>query len=241
MLKVDGLFYDTATGQLIAGLNYYEDLLKDESGLDDNQLNYVREKIAELKESQTNLGYEFIGKITANQIQLLRQLYGDDAVTNLTVGQTWTGEENIFTSHPELAANRRAGASARLKNATDTLISAIADIATGVEVDAQELANAFADTGLEISVGTLADILSGKYGDPLQTINDKYKATLESAGVPKEEINKLLAELSIRIVETVADAIDSGIGLLAKGITEGLGNEDLTSLRNLAKAQGINE
>ena len=241
LLKVDGLFYDTATGQLIAGLNYYEDLLKDESGLDDNQLNYVREKIAELKESQTNLGYEFIGKITANQIQLLRQLYGDDAVTNLTVGQTWTGEENIFTSHPELAANRRAGASARLKNATDTLISAIADIATGVEVDAQELANAFADTGLEISVGTLADILSGKYGDPLQTINDKYKATLESAGVPKEEINKLLAELSIRIVETVADAIDSGIGLLAKGITEGLGNEDLTSLRNLAKAQGINE
>lgn len=241
LLKVDGLFYDTATGQLIAGLNYYEDLLKDESGLDDNQLNYVREKIAELKESQTNLGYEFIGKITANQIQLLRQLYGDDAVTNLTVGQTWTGEENIFTSHPELAANRRAGASARLKNATDTLISAIADIATGVEVDAQELANAFADTGLEISVGTLADILSGKYGDPLQTINDKYKATLESAGVPKEEIDKLLAELSIHIVETVADAIDSGIGLLAKGITEGLGNEDLTSLRNLAKAQGINE
>lgn len=242
LLKIDGLFYDTATGQLIAGLDYYEELLKDESGLDDNQLNYVREKRAELKESQTNLGYEFIGKITTSQIQLLRQLYGDDAVANLVAGdQTWTGEEDIFVGHPELATNRRAGMSARLKNATNTLISAIADIATGVEVDAQELANAFADTGLEISVGNLADILSGKYGDPLEKIQAAYKAALESAGVPKEELNKLLAELSIRIVETIADAIDSGISLLAKGITEGLGSEDLTSLRNLAKAQGIDE
>lgn len=242
LLKIDGLFYDTATGQLIAGLDYYEELLKDESGLDDNQLNYVREKIVELEESQTNLGYEFIGKITTSQIQLLRQLYGDDAVANLVAGhQTWTGEEDIFVNHPELAANRRAGTSARLKNATNTLISAIADIATGVEVDAQELADAFADTGLKISVGNLADILSGKYGDPLEKIQAEYKAALESAGVPEEEVNKLLAELSIRIVETVADAIDSGISLLAKGITEGLGNEDLTSLRNLAKAQGIDE
>lgn len=242
LLKIDGLFYDTATGQLIAGLDYYEELLKDESGLDDNQLNYVREKRAELKESQTNLGYEFIGKITTSQIQLLRQLYGDDAVANLVAGdQTWTGEEDIFVGHPELATNRRAGMSARLKNATNTLISAIADIATGVEVDAQELANAFADTGLEISVGNLADILSGKYGDPLEKIQAAYKAALESAGVPKEELNKLLAELSIHIVETIADAIDSGISLLAKGITEGLGSEDLTSLRNLAKAQGIDE
>lgn len=242
LLKIDGLFYDTATGQLIAGLDYYEELLKDESGLDDNQLNYVREKIVELEESQTNLGYEFIGKITTSQIQLLRQLYGDDAVANLVAGhQTWTGEEDIFVNHPELAANRRAGTSARLKNATNTLISAIADIATGVEVDAQELADAFADTGLKISVGNLADILSGKYGDPLEKIQVEYKAALESAGVPEEEVNKLLAELSIRIVETVADAIDSGISLLAKGITEGLGNEDLTSLRNLAKAQGIDE
>ena len=242
LLKIDGLFYDTATGQLIAGLDYYEELLKDESGLDDNQLNYVREKRAELKESQTNLGYEFIGKITTSQIQLLRQLYGDDAVANLVAGgQTWTGEEDIFASHPELAVNRRAGMSAKLKNATTSLISAIADIATGVEVDAQELADAFADTGLKISVGNLADILSGKYGDPLEKIQAEYKAALESAGVPKEEVNKLLAELSIRIVETIADAIDSGISLLAKGITEGLGNEDLTSLRNLAKAQGIDE
>lgn len=242
LLKIDGLFYDTATGQLIAGLDYYEELLKDESGLDDNQLNYVREKRAELKESQMNLGYEFIGKITTSQIQLLRQLYGDDAVANLVAGdQTWTGEEDIFVGHPELATNRRAGMSARLKNATNTLISAIADIATGVEVDAQELANAFADTGLEISVGNLADILSGKYGDPLEKIQAAYKAALESAGVPKEELNKLLAELSIHIVETIADAIDSGISLLAKGITEGLGSEDLTSLRNLAKAQGIDE
>lgn len=240
LLKETGLFYDTATGSLIAGLKYYENIANDET-LDANQRNYVSEKIAELKEQQTNLGYEFIGKITANQIQLLRQLYGDKAVADLAVGQTWTGNEAIFGGQPDLKANRQAGADAKLKNATDTLISAITNIATGVEVDAQELANAFVDTGLEVSVGELADILSGKDGDPLEVIQAKYQTALENAGISGEEFNKRLSELSIRIVEAIADAIDGGISLLAKGITEGLGTEDLASLRNLAKAQGIEE
>lgn len=63
LLKIDGLFYDTATGQLIAGLDYYEELLKDESGLDDNQLNYVREKLSNSKNRKRILVMSLLGKL----------------------------------------------------------------------------------------------------------------------------------------------------------------------------------
>lgn len=180
------------------------------------------------------------GKVTADQISKL-SAYGIDT-TLIKVGDEWNKAiEHIGDAQAKSIA-KAAQAYSREEMKTK-LSSGLQDIFTSIVSGEEVAANDIADLvesalGRSLNSGE-RDAIERELKESPQLLMEQLKAiitySLQSQGVDEEEIQKILTELTITVVETISTAIEDGVSLLAKGITDGISQSELKQLSNLFK------
>lgn len=237
-LKAAGLYYDKFTGDIVAGLQYYQSIIDDPSQSEDVK-NQARGYLNEIKNGREELAKSLTGKITSSQIESLRQL--DQDVSKLTIGGTWTSE--------------------LIDGLTDATVKAIAkgsfayskaSTAKSVASDMESLLTAMAE-GSEVAVNDLVDIwetLTDK------TATDENRAAMEQAMAGgwqsvaaylqtvitnagySNELAKAVGDIFDAIIDAIRTGAKSGISALKNGASGTLSRADIT---DLAKRSGVSE
>ena len=180
------------------------------------------------------------GKVTADQVFKLSTYRID--TTLIKVGDEWNKViEQIGDEQAESIA-KAAQAYSREEMKTK-LSSGLQDIFTSIVSGEEVAANDVADL-VESALGRFLnsserDAIERELKESPQLLMDQLKAiitaSLRSQGVDEEEIQKILTELTITVVETISTAIEDGVSLLTKGITDGISQSELKQLSNLFK------
>lgn len=180
------------------------------------------------------------GKVTADQISKL-STYGIDT-TLIKVGDEWNKAIEYIGDEQAKSIAKAAQAYSREAN-TKQWSSDLKEIVTSITSGAETAANDIADFVESINGRPLNDIERNTIEDKLKNAPQKLLTdlqnmlanSLQSQGVDEEEIQKILTELTITVVETISTAIEDGVSLLAKGITDGISQSELKQLSNLFK------
>lgn len=180
------------------------------------------------------------GKVTADQISKL-STYGIDT-TLIKVGDEWNKAIEHIGDEQVKSIAKAAQAYSREVN-TKQWSSDLKEIVTSITSGAETAANDIADFVESINGRPLNDIERNTIEDKLKNapqklltdLQDMLANSLRSQGVDEEEIQKILTELTITVVETISTAIEDGVSLLAKGITDGISQSELKQLSNLFK------
>lgn len=181
------------------------------------------------------------GKVTADQISKL-STYGIDDTTLIKVGDEWNKAIEHIGDEQAKSIAKAAQAYSREEMKTK-LSSGLQDIFTSIVSGEEVAANDVADL-VESALGrslnsSERDAIERELKESPQLLMDQLKAiitaSLRSQGVDEEEIQKILTELTITVVETISTAIEDGVSLLAKGITDGISQSELKQLSNLFK------
>lgn len=180
------------------------------------------------------------GKVTAEQISKL-SAYGIDT-TLIKVGDEWNKAIEYIGDEQAKSIAKAAQAYSREEMKTK-LSSGLQDIFTSIVSGEEVAANDVADLvesalGRSLNSGE-RDAIERELKESPQLLMEQLKAiitsSLRSQGVDEEEIQKILTELTITVVETISTAIEDGVSLLAKGITDGISQSELKQLSNLFK------
>lgn len=180
------------------------------------------------------------GKVTADQISKL-STYGIDT-TLIKVGDEWNKAIEYIGNERVESIAKAAQAYSREEMKTK-LSSGLQDIFTSVVSGEEVAANDIADLvesalGRSLNSGE-RDAIEKELKESPQLLMDHLEAiitaSLRSQGVDGEEIQKILTELTITVVETISTAIEDGVSLLAKGITDGISQSELKQLSNFFK------
>lgn len=180
------------------------------------------------------------GKVTADQISKL-STYGIDT-TLIKVGDEWNKAIEYIGDEQAKSIAKAAQAYSREEMKTK-LSSGLQDIFTSIVSGEEVAANDLADL-VESALGRSLhsgerDAIERELKESPQLLMEQLKAiitaSLRSQGVDEEEIQKILTELTITVVETISTAIEDGVSLLAKGITDGISQSELKQLSNLFK------
>lgn len=183
---------------------------------------------------------DLTGKVTADQISKLTA-YGIDT-TLIKVGDEWNKAIEYIGDEQAKSIAKAAQAYSREEMKTK-LSSGLQDIFTSIVSGEEVAANDIADLvesalGRSLNSGE-RDAIERELKESPQLLMEQLKAiitaSLRSQGVDEEEIQKILTELTITVVETISTAIEDGISLLAKGITDGVSQSELKQLSNLFK------
>ena len=180
------------------------------------------------------------GKVTADQISKL-STYGIDT-TLIKVGDEWNkaiehiGDEQAKSIAKAAQAYSREEMKTKLSSGLQDIFTSIV---SGEEVAANDLAD-LVESALGRSLNSSErDAIERELKESPQLLMEQLKAiitaSLRSQGVDEEEIQKILTELTITVVETISTAIEDGVSLLAKGITDGISQSELKQLSNLFK------
>ncbi len=180
------------------------------------------------------------GKVTADQISKL-STYGIDT-TLIKVGDEWNkvieqiGDEQAESIAKAAQAYSREEMKTKLSSDLQDIFTSIV---SGEEVAANDVADLVESAlGRSLNSGERDAIERGLKESP-QLLMEQLKAiitaSLRSQGVDEEEIQRILTELTITVVETISTAIEDGVSLLAKGITDGISQSELKQLSNFFK------
>ena len=183
---------------------------------------------------------DLTGKVTADQISKL-STYGIDT-TLIKVGDEWNkvieqiGDEQAESIAKAAQAYSREEMKTKLSSGLQDIFTAIV---SGEEVAANDVADLVESAlGRSLNSGE-RDAIERELKESPQLLMEQLKAiitgSLRSQGVDEEEIQKILTELTITVVETISTAIEDGVSLLAKGITDGISQSELKQLSNLFK------
>ena len=192
--------------------------------------------VEEFYDYATNL----TGKVTADQISKL-STYGIDT-TLIEVGDEWNkaieyiGNERAKSIAKAAQAYSREEMKAKLSSGLQDIFTSIV---SGEEVAANDVADLVESAlGRSLSSGE-RDAIERELKESPQLLMNHLQAiitgSLRSQGVDEEEIQKILTELTITVVETISTAIEDGVSLLAKGITDGISQSELKQLSNFFK------
>lgn len=183
---------------------------------------------------------DLTGKVTADQISKLTA-YGIDT-TLIKVGDEWNKAIEYIGDEKAKSIAKAAQAYSREEMKTK-LSSGLQDIFTSIVSGEEVAANDIADLvesalGRSLNSGE-RDAIERELKESPQLLMEQLKAiitaSLRSQGVDEEEIQKILTELTITVVETISTAIEDGVSLLAKGITDGISQSELKQLSNFFK------
>jgi hypothetical protein len=180
------------------------------------------------------------GKVTADQISKL-STYGIDT-TLIKVGDEWNktiehiGDAQVKSIAKAAQAYSREEMKTKLSSGLQDIFTSIV---SGEEVAANDVADLVESAlGRSLNSGE-RDAIERELKESPQLLMEQLKAiitaSLRSQGVDEEEIQRILAELTITVVETISTAIEDGVSLLAKGITDGISQSELKQLSNLFK------
>lgn len=180
------------------------------------------------------------GKVTADQVSKL-STYGIDT-TLIKVGDEWNkaiehiGDEQVESIAKAAQAYSREEMKTKLSSGLQDIFTSIV---SGEEVAANDVADLVESAlGRSLNSGE-RDAIERELKESPQLLMEQLKAiitsSLRSQGVDEEEIQKILTELTITVVETISTAIEDGVSLLAKGITDGISQSELKQLSNLFK------
>lgn len=233
-----GLIYDNMTDTLTKGREYLEKQLATSD--DEEYKTNIRKQIDQMQLETEEYAKNLIGKVTQEQIDQL-DIYGIDT-TLIKVGDEWNKAiEHIGDAQAKSIA-KAAQAYSREEMKTK-LSSGLQDIFTSIVSGEEVAANDVADLvesalGRSLNSGE-RDAIERELKESPQLLMEQLKAiitgSLRSQGVDEEEIQKILTELTITVVETISTAIEDGVSLLAKGITDGISQSELKQLSNLFK------
>lgn len=180
------------------------------------------------------------GKVTADQVSKL-STYSINT-TLIKVGDEWNKAIEYIGDEQAKSIAKAAQAYSREEMKTK-LSSGLQDIFTSIVFGEEVAANDVADLvesalGRSLNSGE-RDAIERELKESPQLLMEQLKAiitySLQSQGVDEEEIQKILTELTITVVETISTAIEDGVSLLAKGITDGISQSELKQLSNLFK------
>lgn len=183
---------------------------------------------------------DLTGKVTADQISKL-STYGIDT-TLIKVGDEWNKAIEYIGNERAKSIAKAAQAYSREEMKTK-LSSGLQDIFTSIVSGEEVAANDVADL-VESALGhslnsAERDAIEKELKESPQLLMNHLQAiitsSLRSQGVDEEEIQKILTELTITVVETISTAIEDGVSLLAKGITDGISQSELKQLSNFFK------
>lgn len=183
---------------------------------------------------------DLTGKVTADQISKL-PIYGIDT-TLIKVGDEWNKAIEYIGNERAKSIAKAAQAYSREEMKTK-LSSGLQDIFTSIVSGEEVAANDVADL-VESALGRSLnsaerDAIEKELKESPQLLMNHLQAiitsSLRSQGVDEEEIQKILTELTITVVETISTAIEDGVSLLAKGITDGISQSELKQLSNFFK------
>ena len=180
------------------------------------------------------------GKVTADQISKL-STYGIDT-TLIKVGDEWNkvieqiGDEQAESIAKAAQAYSREEMKTKLSSDLQDIFTSIV---SGEEVAANDVAD-LVESALGRSLNSSErDAIERELKESPQLLMEQLKAiittSLRSQGVDEEEIQKILTELTITVVETISTAIEDGVSLLAKGITDGISQSELKQISNFFK------
>jgi len=237
-LKAAGLYYDKFTGDIVAGLQYYQSIIDDPSQSEDVK-NQARGYLNEIKNGREELAKSLTGKITSSQIESLRQL--DQDVSKLTIGGTWTSE--------------------LIDGLTDATVKAIAkgsfayskaSTAKSVASDMENLLTAMAE-GSKVAVNDLVDIWETLTGNTAtddnrrdmeqamasgwQSVAAYLQTVITNAGY-SNELAKAVGDIFDAIIDAIRTGAKTGISALKNGASGTLSRADIT---DLAARSGISE
>lgn len=237
-LKAAGLYYDKFTGDIVAGLQYYQSIIDDPSQSEDVK-NQARGYLNEIKNGREELAKSLTGKITSSQIESLRQL--DQDVSKLTIGGTWTSE--------------------LIDGLTDATVKAIAkgsfayskaSTAKSVASDMENLLTAMAE-GSKVAVNDLVDIWETLTGNTAtddnrrdmeqamasgwQSVAAYLQTVITNAGY-SNELAKAVGDIFDAIIDAIRTGAKTGISALKNGASGTLSRADIT---DLATRSGISE
>lgn len=229
-LKAAGLYYDKFTGDIVAGLQYYQSIIDDPSQSEDVK-NQARGYLNEIKNGREELAKSLTGKITSSQIESLRQL--DQDVSKLTIGGTWTSE--------------------LIDGLTDATVKAIAkgsfayskaSTAKSVASDMENLLTAMAE-GSEVAVNDLVDIWETLTGNTAtddnrrvmeqaiaggwQSVAAYLQSVIASSGY-SEELAQAIRDIFDAIIDAMRAGAKTGISALKSGAEGTLSRADISDL-----------
>lgn len=236
--KETGLIYDNMTDTLTKGREYFEKQLATSD--DEEYKTNIRKQIDQMQLETEEYAKNLIGKVTQEQIDQL-DIYGIDT-TLIKVGDEWNKAIEYIGDEQAKSIAKAAQAYSREEMKTK-LSSGLQDIFTSIVSGEEVAANDVADL-VESALGrslnsSERDAIERELKESPQLLMEQLKAiitaSLRSQGVDEEEIQKILTELTITIVETISTAIEDGVSLLAKGITDGISQSELKQLSNLFK------
>lgn len=229
-LKAAGLYYDKFTGDIVAGLQYYQSIIDDPSQSQEVK-NQAQGYLNEIKNGREELAKSLTGKITSSQIESLRQL--DQDVSKLTIGGTWTSE--------------------LIDGLTDTTVKAIAkgsfayskaSTAKSVASNMKTLLTAMAE-GSEVAVNDLVDIWE-TLTDKTATDNDRqrmeqamaggwqsvaaYLQSVIAANGYSDELAQAIRDIFDAIIDAMRTGAKTGISALKSGAEGTLSRADISGL-----------
>lgn len=229
-LKAAGLYYDKFTGDIVAGLQYYQSIIDDPSQSEDVK-NQARGYLNEIKNGREELAKSLTGKITSSQIESLHQL--DQDVSKLTIGGTWTSE--------------------LIDGLTDATVKAIAkgsfayskaSTAKSVASDMENLLTAMAE-GSEVAVNDLVDIWETLTGNTAtddnrrvmeqaiasgwQSVAAYLQSVIASSGY-SEELAQAIRDIFDAIIDAMRAGAKTGISALKSGAEGTLSRADISDL-----------
>lgn len=233
-----GLIYDNMTDTLTKGREYLEKQLATSN--DEEYKTNIRKQIDQMQLETEEYAKNLIGKVTQEQIDQL-DIYGIDT-TLIKVGDEWNKAIEYIGNERAKSIAKAAQAYSREEMKTK-LSSGLQDIFTSIVSGEEVAANDVADLvesalGRSLNSGE-RDAIERELRESPQLLMEQLKAiitaSLRSQGVDEEEIQKILTELTITVVETISTAIEDGVSLLAKGITDGISQSELKQLSNFFK------
>lgn len=233
-----GLIYDNMTDTLTKGREYLEKQLATSD--DEEYKANIRKQIDQMQLETEEYAKNLIGKVTQEQIDQL-DIYGIDT-TLIKVGDEWNkaieyiGDEQVKSIAKAAQAYSREEMKTKLSSGLQDIFTSIV---SGEEVAANDVAD-LVESALGRSLNSSErDAIERELKESPQLLMDQLKAiitaSLQSQGVDEEEIQKILTELTITVVETISTAIEDGVSLLAKGITDGISQSELKQLSNFFK------
>lgn len=233
-----GLIYDNMTDTLTKGREYLEKQLATSD--DEEYKTNIRKQIDQMQLETEEYAKNLIGKVTQEQIDQL-DIYGIDT-TLIKVGDEWNkaiehiGDAQVKSIAKAAQAYSREEMKTKLSSGLQDIFTSIV---SGEEVAANDVAD-LVESALGRSLNSSErDAIERELKESPQLLMEQLKAiitdSLRSQGVDEEEIQKILTELTITVVETISTAIEDGVSLLAKGITDGISQSELKQLSNLFK------
>lgn len=233
-----GLIYNNMTDTLIKGREYLEKQLATSD--DEEYKTEIRKQITQMQLDTEEYAKNLIGKVTQEQIDQL-DIYGIDT-SLIKVGDEWNKAIEHIGDKQAKSIAKAAQAYSR-EEMKIKLSSGLQDIFTSIVSGEEVAANDIADLvesalGRSLNSGE-RDAIERELKESPQLLMNHLQAiitnSLKSQGVDEEEIQKILTELTITVVETISTAIEDGVSLLAKGITDGISQSELKQLSNFFK------